>query len=252
MDPGHDKNRIENEIAKSILNLLYKSDNKINISITNFYEMANRGAKHSMSTILDKSVDLLINSNKFKSTDSLSKIIILDRFDEKFGSLSNNGFVIDSLTTKILFNDKFKLEIRSGMENADNLHKYLNDIITKTRKINNVKFREIIKDYISDISKDVMTIIKQRNGMTFKNPDRQSRLKDLVDYIKDDTITGDKTRRGFFEYIGKPNAGEGNLARFFAAAIKSGIVSLDSSRKPPIFKLGPNYDNWINKKLLAI
>ena len=104
----------------------------------------------------------------------------------------------------------------------------------------------IVKDFAS---KNGITLIPKHKGFTFQKGD-ESRIRDLINYIKDVPVLPKKTKRGFLNYIGQTESG-GQLSTFWSAANQSGIIQKVGGGNNITYELGPNYKAWEEGKVVA-
>jgi hypothetical protein len=104
----------------------------------------------------------------------------------------------------------------------------------------------LVKDFAS---KNGITLIPKHKGITFKKGD-ESRIRDLINYIKDVPILPKKTKRGFLNYINQTESG-GQLSTFWSAANQSGIIQKVGGGNNVTYELGPNYKDWEEGKVVA-
>ena len=104
----------------------------------------------------------------------------------------------------------------------------------------------LVKDFAS---KNGITLIPKHKGFTFQKGD-ESRIRDLIKYIKDVPILPKKTKRGFLNYIGQTESG-GQLSTFWSAANQSGIIQQVGGGNKVTYELGPNYKDWEEGKVVA-
>ena len=104
----------------------------------------------------------------------------------------------------------------------------------------------LVKDFAS---KNGITLIPKHKGFTFQKGD-ESRIRDLIKYIKDVPILPKKTKRGFLNYIGQTESG-GQLSTFWSAANQSGIIQQVGGGNKVTYELGPNYKDWEEGRVVA-
>jgi hypothetical protein len=104
----------------------------------------------------------------------------------------------------------------------------------------------IINDFASE---NGITLIPKHKGITFQKGD-ESRIRDLINYIKDVSISPKKTKRGFLNHIGQTEGG-GQLSTFWSAANQSGIIQKVGGGNNITYELGPNYKEWEEGKVVA-
>lgn len=110
--------------------------------------------------------------------------------------------------------------------------------------------REILVPLVKDFAtKNGITLIPKHAGITFQKGD-ESRIRDLINYIKDVTISPKKTKRGFLNHIGQTEGG-GQLSTFWSAANQSGIIQKVGGGNNVTYELGPNYKDWEEGKVVA-
>ena len=110
--------------------------------------------------------------------------------------------------------------------------------------------REILVPLVKDFaSKNGLVLIPKHKGITFKKGD-ESRIRDLINYIKDVPILPKKTKRGFLNYINQTESG-GQLSTFWSAANQSGIIQKVGGGNNVTYELGPNYKDWEEGKVVA-
>jgi hypothetical protein len=104
----------------------------------------------------------------------------------------------------------------------------------------------LVKDFAE---KNGLTIIPKHKGFTFQKGD-ESRIRDLINYIKDKPELPKKTKRGFLNYIGQTDSG-GQLSTFWSAANQSGIIQKVGGGNNISYELGPNYKDWEEGRVVA-
>jgi hypothetical protein len=104
----------------------------------------------------------------------------------------------------------------------------------------------LVKDFASE---NGITLIPKHKGITFQKGD-ESRIRDLINYIKDVTISPKKTKRGFLNHIGQTESG-GQLSTFWSAANQSGIIQKVGGGNNISYELGPNYKDWEEGRVVA-
>lgn len=104
----------------------------------------------------------------------------------------------------------------------------------------------LVKDFAS---KNGITLIPKHKGFTFQKGD-ESRIRDLIKYIKDVPILPKKTKRGFLNYIDQTESG-GQLSTFWSAANQSGIIQQVGGGNKVTYELGPNYKDWEEGRVVA-
>jgi hypothetical protein len=109
---------------------------------------------------------------------------------------------------------------------------------------------ESILPIITDFAiENGITLIPKHKGITFQKGD-ESRIRDLINYIKDVSISPKKTKRGFLNHIGQTEGG-GQLSTFWSAANQSGIIQKIGGGNNITYELGPNYKEWEEGKVVA-
>ena len=97
-------------------------------------------------------------------------------------------------------------------------------------------------------NKNGITLISKHMGYSFNRKD-DSMIRDLINYMKDISNIK-KTKRGFLDYIGSHYSG-GQYSHFWSAANHAGIIEKVGGGSNVTYKLGPNYENWENNKVVA-
>jgi len=111
------------------------------------------------------------------------------------------------------------------------------------------RFHTEILDVVNKITKEnELTLVNKSNGYSFNRKD-DSMIRDLINYMKDISDIK-KTKRGFLDYIGSHYSG-GQYSHFWAAANHSGIIEKVGGGSNVTYKLGPNYDDWEEGKVVA-
>jgi hypothetical protein len=111
------------------------------------------------------------------------------------------------------------------------------------------RFHTEILDVVNKITKEnELTLISKHMGYSFNRKDG-SMIRDLINYMKDISDIK-KTKRGFLDYIGSHYSG-GQYSHFWAAANHSGIIEKVGGGSNVTYKLGPNYDDWEEGKVVA-
>jgi len=88
-----------------------------------------------------------------------------------------------------------------------------------------------------------------RSTYTFNDKKKSRLILKLTNFIQEPT-TIPKTRKNFLNRFGHVGRNRGFLSSFFVTAKNSGIVIID--KKTYEYKLGPNYDAWVEGKLIKL
>ena len=88
-----------------------------------------------------------------------------------------------------------------------------------------------------------------RSSYTFNDKKKSRLILKLTNFIQEPT-TIPKTRKNFLNRFGYAPFNQGFLSEFFATAKRSEIVAID--KKTYEYKLGPNYDAWVEGKLIKL
>ena len=179
----------------------------------------------------------ILNSNN----TPLEKIKHLIRLEKTFPWKYENFIIKDSVSlilydvVEYLFKNKTPIEARTQLSLIkDKIGRRIESIIP------------IVNDFAS---KNGITLIPKHKGITFQKGD-ESRIRDLINYIKDVTISPKKTKRGFLNHIGQTEGG-GQLSTFWSAANQSGIIQKVGGGNNITYELGPNYKDWEEGNVVA-
>ncbi len=177
----------------------------------------------SKGTPLEKIKQLLLLENKFPW--SYENVILKEVVDGLLYDVVEYSFKnynpIDAITQLSIIKDKIGVRRSEGMI-------------------------PLVKDFAS---KNGVTLIPKHEGFTFQKGD-ESRIRDLINYIKDVPVLPKKTKRGFLNYIGQTESG-GQLSTFWSAANQSGIIQKVGGGNNVTYELGPNYKSWEEGKVVA-
>ena len=183
-----------------------------------------------------ESKKILNNSNT-----PLEKIKQLIRLEKTFPWKYENFIIKDSVSlilydvVEYLFKNKTPIEAITQLSLIkDKIGRRIESIIP------------IVNDFAS---KNGITLIPKHKGITFQKGD-ESRIRDLINYIKDVTISPKKTKRGFLNHIGQTEGG-GQLSTFWSAANQSGIIQKVGGGNNITYELGPNYKDWEEGNVVA-
>tara|TARA_R110001599_G_scaffold120264_3_gene291278 strand:+ start:1757 stop:3322 length:1566 start_codon:yes stop_codon:yes gene_type:complete len=94
------------------------------------------------------------------------------------------------------------------------------------------------------------------SSFTFKYPPRQGTMtQKFVDYLKQNVGYGlgdskGKTANQFYEDVLGYSRPRGHNTTFFAAIKDAGIVNMERQGRQFVYSLGPNYEDWVEGKLL--
>ena len=179
----------------------------------------------------------ILNSNN----TPLEKIKHLIRLEKTFPWKYENFIIKDSVSlilydvVEYLFKNKTPIEAITQLSLIkDKIGRRIESIIP------------IVNDFAS---KNGITLIPKHKGITFQKGD-ESRIRDLINYIKDVTISPKKTKRGFLNHIGQTEGG-GQLSTFWSAANQSGIIQKVGGGNNITYELGPNYKDWEEGNVVA-
>lgn len=205
------------------------------------------------------------NNNLMKYGKKIEEIFDLISEKESKRILSSKGNPLEKIKQLLILENKFpwRYENNSLKEIVDGL---LYDVVEYSFKnynpIDAITQLSIIKDkmgisrsesmipLVKDFaSKNGITLIPKHKGFTFKKGD-ESRIRDLINYIKDVPLLPKKTKRGFLNYIGQTESG-GQLSTFWSAANQSGIIQQVGGGNNVTYELGPNYKAWEEGKVVA-
>lgn len=205
------------------------------------------------------------NNNLMKYGKKIEEIFDLISEKESKRILSSKGNPLEKIKQLLILENKFpwRYENNSLKEIVDGL---LYDVVEYSFKnynpIDAITQLSIIKDkmgisrsesmipLVKDFaSKNGIKIIPKHKGFTFQKGD-ESRIRDLINYIKDVPILPKKTKRGFLNYIGQTESG-GQLSTFWSAVNQSGIIQKVGGGNNVTYELGPNYKAWEEGKVVA-
>jgi hypothetical protein len=179
----------------------------------------------------------ILNSNN----NPLEKIKQLIRLEKTFPWKYENVILNDAVgvilydVVEYLFNNKTPIEAITQLSIIkDKIGGRIESIVP------------IVKDFAN---KNGITLIPKHKGITFQKGD-ESRIRDLINYIKDVSISPKKTKRGFLNHIGQTESG-GQLSTFWSAANQSGIIQKVGGGNNITYELGPNYKDWEEGKVVA-
>jgi hypothetical protein len=179
----------------------------------------------------------ILNSNN----NPLEKIKQLIRLEKTFPWKYEN-FIIKDAVSLILYNVvEYLFKNKTPIEAITQLSLIKDKI---GRRIESIL--PIINDFASE---NGITLIPKHKGITFQKGD-ESRIRDLINYIKDVTISPKKTKRGFLNHIGQTEGG-GQLSTFWSAANQSGIIQKVGGGNNITYELGPNYKDWEEGNVVA-
>jgi hypothetical protein len=179
----------------------------------------------------------ILNSNN----NPLEKIKQLIRLEKTFPWKYEN-FIIKDAVSLILYNVvEYLFKNKTPIEAITQLSLIKDKI---GRRIESIL--PIINDFASE---NGITLIPKHKGITFQKGD-ESRIRDLINYIKDVTISPKKTKRGFLNRIGQTEGG-GQLSTFWSAANQSGIIQKVGGGNNITYELGPNYKDWEEGNVVA-
>ena len=179
----------------------------------------------------------ILNSNN----NPLEKIKQLIRLEKTFPWKYENVILNDAVgvilydVVEYLFNNKTPIEAITQLS------------IIKDKICGRIEsIVPIVKDFAN---KNGITLIPKHKGITFQKGD-ESRIRDLINYIKDVSISPKKTKRGFLNHIGQTESG-GQLSTFWSAANQSGIIQKVGGGNNITYELGPNFKDWEQGKVVA-
>jgi hypothetical protein len=179
----------------------------------------------------------ILNSNN----NPLEKIKQLIRLEKTFPWKYENVILNDAVgvilydVVEYLFNNKTPIEAITQLSIIkDKIGGRIESIVP------------IVKDFAN---KNGITLIPKHKGITFQKGD-ESRIRDLINYIKDVSISPKKTKRGFLNHIGQTESG-GQLSTFWSAANQSGIIQKVGGGNNITYELGPNFKDWEEGKVVA-
>jgi hypothetical protein len=179
----------------------------------------------------------ILNSNN----NPLEKIKQLIRLEKTFPWKYENVILNDAVgvilydVVEYLFNNKTPIEAITQLSIIkDKIGGRIESIVP------------IVKDFAN---KNGITLIPKHKGITFQKGD-ESRIRDLINYIKDVSISPKKTKRGFLNHIGQTESG-GQLSTFWSAANQSGIIQKVGGGNNITYELGPNFKDWEQGKVVA-
>ena len=195
--------------------------------IVEFFLQSEYGRIMNMSTPFQRFNNLFSLRNKF---DSWSNVTSYWSTRVTSQMMNESELVIDSI-----------LNTYSGVEAIKRL-----SIFNERTKY---KFRTEISDVVNNITKENgLTLVNKSGGYSFNRKD-DSMIRDLINYMKDISDIK-KTKRGFLDYIGSHYSG-GQYSHFWSAANHSGIIEKVGGGSNVTYKLGPNYDDWEEGKVVA-
>jgi hypothetical protein len=179
----------------------------------------------------------ILNSNN----NPLEKIKQLIRLEKTFPWKYENVILNDAVgvilydVVEYLFNNKTPIEAITQLSIIkDKIGGRIESIVP------------VVKDFAN---KNGITLIPKHKGITFQKGD-ESRIRDLINYIKDVSISPKKTKRGFLNHIGQTESG-GQLSTFWSAANQSGIIQKVGGGNNITYELGPNYKDWEEGNVVA-
>ena len=193
--------------------------------IVEFFLQSEFGRIMNMSTPYQRFNNLFSLRNKFDGWEDMKT---MDKINHQM--MNDSFLVIEDI-----------LNTYSGVEAIKRL-----SIFNKRTKY---RFHTEISDVVNNITKEnELTLIPKHMGYTFNRKDG-SMVRDLINYMKDISDIK-KTKRGFLDYIGSHYSG-GQYSHFWSAANKQGIIEKVGGGSNVTYKLGPNYDDWEEGKVVA-
>lgn len=94
-----------------------------------------------------------------------------------------------------------------------------------------------------------LIIFNKYNKLTF-NKKENSLIDKLIAFIKDTPEIPNKTKTNFLKYIGSHYT-RGQYSTFFSAVVHSKIIERVGGGSNVTYKLGPNYQAWVENRLVA-
>ena len=183
------------------------------------------------------------------------KILNMGTPEQKYNNLHTLFYRFYTLMTVYGENELIR-EIQRHLDRfSDDMIKY---IVKTYDPIESIKRLSILNrkshdPKVDDTAKEIankngITLISKHMGYSFNRKD-DSMIRDLINYMKDISNIK-KTKRGFLDYIGSHYSG-GQYSHFWSAANHAGIIEKVGGGSNVTYKLGPNYENWENNKVVA-
>jgi hypothetical protein len=182
-----------------------------------------------------------------------TKILKMKTPEQRFNNLNMlyDRFVKHYGKTKMLMviDDHSEKEIDDVINHIINTY----DPVEAIKRLSVVNTKIYVGSKIHDIAKEIadkngITLIGKSKGYTLQRKEN-SMARDLIDYMKD-IVTIKKTKRGFLDYIGSHYSG-GQYSDFWSAVNHAGIIEKVGGGNNVTYKLGPNYDDWEEDKVVA-
>lgn len=192
-----------------------------------------------VNIILETELKKILNSNidperKIISIFNLKDSVDWRMYDTKIFKEVTDGLIYDLVN--------FMFKTYEPKESIRRLSIIKNKLFYDSRD----EIISLVKDFAE---KNGFTLIPKHKGLTFQKGD-ESRIRDLINYIKDVPELPKKTKRGFLNYIGQTESG-GQLSTFWSAANQSGIIQKVGGGNTVSYELGPNYKAWEEGKVIA-
>jgi hypothetical protein len=110
--------------------------------------------------------------------------------------------------------------------------------------------RNYLDRVVNTISqKNNLVVFNKYNNITF-NKKENSLVDKLITFIKDTPEIPNKTKTNFLKYIGSHYT-RGQYSTFFSAVVQSKIIEKVGGGSNVTYKLGPNYQAWVENRLVA-
>jgi hypothetical protein len=194
--------------------------------IVEFFLQSEFGRIMNMSTPYQRFNNLFSLRNKFDGWEDMKT---MDKINHQ--RMNDSFLVIEDI-----------LNTYSGVEAIKRL-----SIFNKRTKY---KFHTEISDVVNNITKENgLTLVNKSGGYSLQKKEG-SMVRQLIDYMTDDVSVIRKTKRGFLDYIGSHYT-SGQFGTFWSAVNKQGIIEKVGGGSNVTYKLGPNYDDWEEGKVVA-
>ena len=192
-----------------------------------------------VNIILETELKKIVNSNidperKIISIFNLKDSVDWRMYDTKILKEVTDGLIYDLVN--------FMFKTYEPKESIRRLSIIKNKLFYDSRE----EINSLVKGFAE---KNGFTLIPKHKGITFQKGD-ESRIRDLINYIKDVPELPKKTKRGFLNYIDQTESG-GQLSTFWSAANQSGIIQKVGGGNTVSYELGPNYKAWEEGKVIA-
>ena len=194
--------------------------------------------------IMSNEVDKIItNSNTETVFFRLQKLLIYFDFSGDYSEKSIEYKKVDDISQSLVGDTITYIIKNNSKKDAIKKLSIMGDLIPSDKLSS-------IRPIADTIAKNHgMTLFAKYKGFTFTKKD-DSMVRQLVNYIKDITVSPKKTKRGFLNYIGS-QYGAAQHSSFWSAVNRAGIIEKVGGGNNVTYKLGDNYEEWENGNLVA-